>query len=672
MARRAKRHPLHVLRVVVQLAFLALFLALVVLAARGALATAHPWLAQLFLITDPLVLVGTALAGGFTAALLAALVVVAISLLAPRAYCGWVCPLGTTMDIADKVLFRKRDRSKNLAPRLRQAKYGLLAVLLVLAAFRLGVFGWFDPICIATRSYGVAIWPMADHAARTGLVAAEEAGVGPAAGVYDWARQHHLLVQDSDFKEGGYGAGYRWAWVFTAVLAAIVLAQAYQKRFWCRNLCPLGAMLGLIGSASPLRPRVSGACIACGRCRERCKTGAFQPAPSAVEGRALSAVEGPGAGEKYRGVVQECILCYACEREFCPVEAIHAGTGSPRPVRPAPGAMPSRRAFLGAAATGAVLGPAFLLDQRTRDKEETNPHLRPPGAARPDAAFQAACIRCGECMRVCPTNALHPSGIENGIAGLWTPTFVFNAGYCDFQCAAKAGPGGQGRPGGPGEEGVAPGRPALSAVEGPANLCGIVCPTGAIAKLTHADKTKWKIGTAEFDKNRCLPWARSEQCLTCEEQCPLPEKAISHTTTEVPNPAWLEMSQAARNRYEELEARRRAGGALADEDAEELQAMPPKTRLLALPFTLRDRCIGCGICENVCPVEGPSGIRVQRVQTQEVRDDDAGGRGGPRYRGGREDAPGGQGQGGGGGGEGGGGGQGGQRRRGGRAPEAEP
>lgn len=200
-------------------------------------------------------------------------------------------------------------------------KYALLLALLVLAPFGLGVFGWFDPICIATRSYGVAVYPMVDHAAKTGLIAAENAGVGPAGDIYDWARRHRLLILDSDFKEGGYGIAYRWAWVFAALLLAIVLAQAYQKRFWCRNLCPLGAMLGLIGSASPLRPRVGDACVACGRCRERCKTGAFQPA-------------GGEKAERYRAVAQECILCYACEREFCPVDAIHIGPGSPHPCRP--------------------------------------------------------------------------------------------------------------------------------------------------------------------------------------------------------------------------------------------------------------------------------------------------------------------------------------------------
>jgi len=582
--RKSRRHQLHALRIVSQLVFLGLFIGLLVATALGTAVTARPWLAQLFLITDPLLLVGTTLAGAFSAALLAALAVLGFSFFFPRAYCGWICPLGTSMDIVDKVLFRKRKRTREAAPALRQVKYGLLVVLLVTAVFGLGVFGWFDPICIATRSFAVVVYPIADWAAKTGLVAAEKAGVGPAADVYDWASGAGLFIRDANFKEGSTGIGYLWLAVFAAVLLGIWLAQAYQKRFWCRNLCPLGAMLGLVGSASPFRPRVSDACIACGACRDGCKVGAFQPAAD---------------GERYRNLVQEFIVCYACEREFCPVDAIHIGVGRPAPVRPAPRVVPGRRAFLGSAAATVVVAPAMILDQRTREKNETNPKVRPPGALRPDTDFLAVCVRCGACMRVCPTNALHPSGIENGVAGLWTPTFVFNIGYCEYYCGVSA-------------EDVQAGR-----LDSTANLCGKVCPTGAIRPLTHSEKVAHKIGTAVFNHTRCLPWARGEECLTCEEQCPLPDKAISHRTEDVANLDWLALPESQRNRYEDLQARL-ADDTLSAAEQQELESMPPKSRLLARPYVLRDRCIGCGTCENVCPLDGPSGVRVERLQTREI------------------------------------------------------
>jgi ferredoxin len=241
--------------------------------------------------------------------------------------------------------------------------------------------------------------------------------------------------------------------------------------------------------------------------------------------------------------------------------------------------------------------------------------LRPPGALKPDGDFQAACVRCGACMRVCPTNALHPSGIENGIAGLWTPTFVFNIGYCDYTCNVQAGEAGP----------VVRDILYYGAGENrPANLCATVCPTGAIAPLARSEKNEWRIGTAAFDLSRCLPWARGEECLTCEEMCPVTPRAISHRTVEVANNDWLALPQERRNRYEQLEAKREVGlsaealakaEGLTPAEEEELEAMPPKMCLLALPHVLVDRCIGCGVCENVCPVDGASGIRVERLQT---------------------------------------------------------
>jgi len=674
MPQGQRRHPLHRLRPYVQLAFFALFLVLLVLTALGTAVTASTWLADLFLITDPLILVCLALAGAATPVLMASLVAVALSLLVPRAYCGWICPLGTAMDMVDRVLFRNRDRAANIWPRARQVKYALLASLLVLAILRLGVFGWFDPISIVTRSFGVAVYPMADHAAKAGLVAAEKAGVGAAGGLYDWAERSRIFIREADFKKGATGAGYAWTWVFAAIFLAILLAQAWQKRFWCRNLCPLGALVGLLGSVSPLRPRVGRECISCGACQRGCKTGAFQAhvphlAGAAVPLAALSKCAGPealagkppvapagsdeavipsersepataravavpgsrnlavagarpavepaaeaagdsrtsppapprGGAPRFTCLVQECIFCYACEGDLCPVGAIHIGAGRPWPVRPEPQVVPGRRALLGVAAASIFLGPAMILDRRTRAKEETDPMLRPPGALRPDDEFEATCVRCGACMRACPTNALHPSGIENGIAGLWTPAFLFNIGACDYFCNITRDDVDRGRTG------------------RTANLCGVVCPTGAIACLRHADKAAWRIGTAVFDKGRCLPWARGEECLVCEEQCPLPDKAISHAQDEVANLEWLKMPEGWRNRYEALEARDEQGQLTAAEQAE-FDAMPPKTRSVALPCVLRDRCTGCGVCENVCPVDGPGGIRVERLQTRDVKD----------------------------------------------------
>ena len=72
--------------------------------------------------------------------------------------------------------------------------------------------------------------------------------------------------------------------------------------------------------------------------------------------------------------------------------------------------------------------------------------------------------------------------------------------------------------------------------------------------------------------DRCIPWADNRNCLVCEEMCPLPEKAIMLEDVTVTAPR--------------RDGRRRR------------------------PVVLRERCIGCGICENRCPLNGEAAIRV--------------------------------------------------------------
>jgi MauM/NapG family ferredoxin protein len=121
-----------------------------------------------------------------------------------------------------------------------------------------------------------------------------------------------------------------------------------------------------------------------------------------------------------------------------------------------------------------------------------NPGLiRPPGALA-EAEFLAKCIRCGECMKACPTNVIQPAAMEAGLQGMWSPVLKMGIGYCEYKC----------------------------------DLCTQVCPTGAIAKMPLEKKHAVRIGLASVDKSRCLPYAYGRSCYVCYEQCPLPQKAI--------------------------------------------------------------------------------------------------------------------------------------------------
>ncbi|HEX6880456.1 MAG TPA: 4Fe-4S dicluster domain-containing protein, partial [Terriglobales bacterium] len=153
--------------------------------------------------------------------------------------------------------------------------------------------------------------------------------------------------------------------------------------------------------------------------------------------------------------------------------------------------------------TAAGLGTVLLVRTSALGEGKTfSPGLiRPPGSLGEDD-FLSRCIRCNECMKVCPTNAIQPALMEGGVEGLWTPVLKMRIGYCEYEC----------------------------------NLCSQVCPTQAIQKISVEQKQKVKIGLAFFDKNRCLPYAFARTCIVCEEHCPTPKKAIWFQEVQVMGP----------------------------------------------------------------------------------------------------------------------------------------
>lgn len=200
-----------------------------------------------------------------------------------------------------------------------------------------------------------------------------------------------------------------------------------------------------------------------------------------------------------------------------------------------------RRNVIGAAVVGLAGGMVMKGNPLEGGRTYNKALIRPPGSVG-EEEFLDKCVRCGECMKVCPTNAVQPLMLEAGLEGMWTPVLRPELAYCEYKC----------------------------------NMCTQVCPTDAIKKMTLEEKQKVKIGLAHVDRNRCLPWAYARACQVCYEQCPLPEKAI---------------------RLEDAVVTTAKG-----------------TRItVKQPYVGADLCIGCGICQNKCPVSDQAAIRVTSV-----------------------------------------------------------
>ncbi len=554
-------------RLASQSIFCALFVLLLVRtefnATSGATALRLPHPVGYFLELNPLVALITAIStASLYRRLLWALVIIVPTFALGRFVCGWICPLGSLNHFFGAWKSEKKRGAKLIAANRyhtwQTIKYYLLAAALVLALFGSAVALLLDPVSLVVRSFAVVVLP-GIHAAVTGVTSwLYELPVPGARLVAD-----ALQVTASHTVLGFRQPHFQQVVAIGLVFGAILFLNLRVTRFWCRSLCPLGALLGLASRWSFLRLEKNEAlCRQCdppplGPDRAELRRGlteagqaAERPAKAGNCNRCLLHCQGgddPIPGSPWRKA--ECHLCFNCAGD-CPQHALQfrIAAHSPKTVD-APEL--KRRKLLGSLALGAGLLP--VVRGAGVFASEPDPRLiRPPGSLA-EPRFLERCIRCGECMKVCPTNALQPSLMEAGVEGLWSPVLVPRVGYCEPGCV----------------------------------LCGQVCPTGAIWEITADEKTgriagnpragdPVKIGTAFYDRGRCLPWAMGTECLVCEEWCPTSPKAIYLVPADV-------------------------------------ITSTGETKRVRQPYVDPKRCTGCGACEYACPVHDRPAVYVTSI-----------------------------------------------------------
>ncbi len=403
-------------------------------------------------------------------------------------FCGWFCPMGATLDFFDRLLFREKKRSNPMDDRsLRRLRYGVFIFALTAGLMAFQVMYLLDPISLLTRTMVIALYPPVIYGYNHLLPQ-----------IQNLLPYHPVILSAAPlplFKVN----------LFIFLFFILILAVGViRKRFWCRYLCPLGTLLSIFSRLRLIRRFVSNACTQCQRCVRECPVGAI-----------------PG-GTPEQSRQQDCISCFKCLD--CPPKAVSFGFASPR-WKTVEGVNLSRRYVLGSFVFG--LATSLVIKANPLQSEsglKNNRLVRPPGSL-PEERFVAACTGCGECLKVCPNNALQSTFLEAGLAGLYTPRLVPRIGYCEEFC----------------------------------NFCGRVCPTEAIRPISIEEKRLIQMGVAHIDKTRCIAWDSDKICLVCNEQCS----------------------------YQ----------AVIGDD---------KKR----PIVKEEKCTGCGICENKCPVEGEAAIIV--------------------------------------------------------------
>lgn len=459
---------------------------------------------------DPLAVISHLLSSKtFLAGSSLAIITILLTLTAGRAWCGWLCPLGTLLDLITPL--RKKDAVEP-AEKWRLVKYGILITTLTAALFGNLTLLILDPLTIIFRSLTISIWPAVDH-----IITSSQAALFHIPALSDsissldvWLRPYILPPAPIYNRD---------AWIFLFVFAGVIAFNWVAPRFWCRYLCPLGALLGLISKIAIFRRIVGEDCKNCAICSAKCPTGTIDPENG------------------YASDPSECTMCMDC-LDACPRSSIKLAPG----LKPAAWHKydPSRRTALSSIGIAVAGIAVFGIDQHQH--QDSRYLVQPPGGRENN--LTSICIRCGECMRACPTSGLQPALLEGGLANVWTPVLIPRIGYCDFSC----------------------------------NACGQVCPVGAIPPLSLEIKQTTPIGRAYIDQNRCIAWADHTDCIVCEEMCPVADKAIKLVPTDFT----------------------REDGTVVS---------------VKLPEVHRERCIGCGVCEYKCPVNGEAAIRVNVMET---------------------------------------------------------
>ena len=429
-----------------------------------------------FLEIDPLVALSTVLSTGYVYRYLGwALAIVALTFLFGRVFCNWICPYGTLHQFIGW-LFNTRQATKRIDQNrfhpLQYIKYALLVVFLVMASLGALQIGLLDPIVMMYRGFTVFVAPAFDMLLGT---VSNRSGFEP------------IWLDSLKFAPGVASrifVGSFWAGLFFLVFVALNL---WVPRFFCRFVCPLGALLGAFSRFSLFRiNRIVDKCTDCNLCLTRCE-GASDP-----QGQLRAS---------------ECFACMNC-LDDCPEDALQftmLGLDK-KQVNPQPDL--SRRRLLFAGVGGALAFPLVRNNGKATDENFSPDMIRPPGSvAEPE--FLEKCIKCDQCINACPTNVLQPATLkEGGFEALWTPVMNFNIKHCQLKC----------------------------------NLCSEVCPTGAIRKISvaeklgigeFADEGPIVLGTAFINTSRCLPWANQIPCVVCEEVCPVSPKAIQTIDEEV-------------------------------------------------------------------------------------------------------------------------------------------
>ncbi|KPA11247.1 4Fe-4S ferredoxin iron-sulfur binding domain-containing protein [Candidatus Magnetomorum sp. HK-1] len=442
----------------VQYLFLFLFITLLGLATIDIIIAT-----DFFLKLDPaLMFVSAISARSLTLDLLMVGLLLLVTLIFGRLFCSYICPMGTIIDFTDNYIKPKKYQLR-LPIDLHYFKYYVLVFIFGAALLGISLVYWVSPISLITRFFGLVLYPVIT------LISGKIVEfIHPLADLLDLRTIMFLEIKNKRFDTQYFIIVY---------FILIFFAAKFSPRFWCRYLCPSGAILALFSQKPLIRRNVNQDCTQCGVCSKKCPMNAIKK-------------------EKAHNTNHSnCIVCRTCEF-ICPEKAIQFSFKTSRTNKTEVGNsdlknLYARRQFLLSGFAGMGTAAVSMTNIKTVTEVYGDSHLRTarllrPPAALPEKEFLSLCVRCGECIAICPSNTLQPIWFQSGFLAAFSPVIVPRLKYCDPRC----------------------------------HRCASVCPTGAIRSLSTSERIWAKIGTAIINRRKCLAWEYDKSCMVCDEVCP--------------------------------------------------------------------------------------------------------------------------------------------------------
>jgi len=196
-------------------------------------------------------------------------------------------------------------------------------------------------------------------------------------------------------------------------------------------------------------------------------------------------------------------------------------------------------------------------------------HLRPPGAL-PEDEYLASCIKCGQCVQACPVQAIALADLEEGM-GVGAPYVDARKQACDFSCGAVQ--------------------------------CILACPTNSLNRQVNK-KEEVRMG-----------FARVANPTTCLAVQGLGFKGLARGRDfkgklNYENGNYYQITLVKDHPYD-LELCELCVRQCPIENAISLQPIDKSGKKIPV---IHQACVGCGVCEMICPVE-PASIVIDARKT---------------------------------------------------------